>query len=106
MDDRKRLLCMDALELLRTIAMCVCYLELHSLHLANGLRAQDSARFAVGRFHTQSWCRRAQEVAVVTQRVALLHLEPRWVGTAGHSAEWGLICPHRPQANGPCHPCQ
>lgn len=41
MDDRKRLLCMDALELLRTIAMCVCYLELQSLHLANGLRAQE-----------------------------------------------------------------
>lgn len=107
MDDRKRLLCMDALELLRTIAMCVCYLELQSLRLANGLRARDSARFAVGRLHAQSWCRRAQDVAAVTQRVALLHLEPRWVGTAGHSTERGLICPHRPQANGPpCHPCQ
>lgn len=102
----ERLLCMDALDLLRTIAMCVCYLELQSLYLANGLRAQDSARFAVGRFHAQSWCRRAQEVAVVTQRVALLHLGPCGVGTAGHSAERGLICPYRQQANGPCHPCQ
>ena len=53
MDDNERLLCMDGLELLGTIAMCVCYLELQSLHLANGLMAQDSTRFAVGLLHTQ-----------------------------------------------------
>lgn len=50
-DDTKRLLCMDALELLETIATCLCYLELQSLHLANRLRAQGSTRFAVGPLH-------------------------------------------------------
>lgn len=41
-DDKKRLLRMDALELLEAIAICLCYLELQSLHLANGLRAQGT----------------------------------------------------------------
>lgn len=87
---------MDALELLGTIAMCLCYPELQSLQLANGLRAQESSRFAVGLLHTEPWCRRAQEVAVVMQQVALLHLEPHSAGTAVHGAEQGLIYPHRP----------
>jgi len=49
------LLGMDALELLGTTAMCLSYLELQSLHLASGLRAQDRARFAVGRPRMQPW---------------------------------------------------
>lgn len=87
----------DVLELLGTISMCLCSIDLQSLHFANGLRAvlvcsgitQSPGVTALGRWqwgHTK-W-----------------HYTWNHTHTT-HSTQQGLIYPHRSWAAGSCYPC-